>query len=131
MEIKDRVIRTGKINDNTAQINCIIMDEIGIKDGEILQRNITINENVYAEFEKSPDQEMYLDVYLNQHYINSEWIGYPNNVLPKNETYKNMYDDLSKRESLIENPLIIDVFNEAIKDDSELSSWESVYPFFR
>ena len=49
----------------------------------------------------------------------------------KSKLYKKLYNEFSKMENLIGNPLIIDVFNEAIKEDEELASWESVFPFFR
>lgn len=51
--------------------------------------------------------------------------------LIKKSMEEKMYDELSDYETLIENPYVIDVFNEATKQNPDLSSWESVFPFFR
>lgn len=42
-----------------------------------------------------------------------------------------VYSELSRRESLINNPYIMDVFNEALREDPALRNWESAFPFFR
>lgn len=49
----------------------------------------------------------------------------------KNKIYKKVYNKLSKNETLINNPFIMNIFNEALREDSEMASWESVFPFFR
>lgn len=51
--------------------------------------------------------------------------------LIKKSLEKKVYKELSDYETLIENPLVIDIFNEATKQNPELSSWETVFPFFR
>src|SRR5699024_11015597 len=49
----------------------------------------------------------------------------------KKRLEKKVYKELADYETLIENPLVIDIFNEATKQNPELSSWETVFPFFR
>lgn len=49
----------------------------------------------------------------------------------RNKIYKKVYNKLSENEALINNPLILNVFNEALKEDSGMATWESVFPFFR
>ncbi|HLR53095.1 MAG TPA: hypothetical protein VK078_00040, partial [Pseudogracilibacillus sp.] len=51
--------------------------------------------------------------------------------LIKKSLEKKVYKELADYETLIENPLVIDIFNEATKQNPELSSWETVFPFFR
>src|SRR5699024_2478896 len=55
-------------------------------------------------------------------------------VVPDEQTrkaiYRELYNELSKKDTLINNPSIMDVFNEAIRENSELANWESVFPFF-
>lgn len=51
--------------------------------------------------------------------------------LIKKRMEEKIHVELSDYETLIENPFVINVFNEAIKQNSELSSWENVFPFFR
>ena len=49
----------------------------------------------------------------------------------KSAIYKQIYNILFNKETLIENPLALDVFNEALRIDPESAIWESVFPFFR
>lgn len=49
----------------------------------------------------------------------------------KSKIYKKVYDKLVKKETLIDDPLMLDVFNEALRSDTESAIWESVFPFFR
>lgn len=52
------------------------------------------------------------------------------NQQTESDVYQRIYHELAKQETLIHNPLIIDVFNEAMRGETELSNWESVFPFF-
>lgn len=45
--------------------------------------------------------------------------------------YEKVYNELFKKETLINNPLVLDVFNEALRENPESAVWESVFPFFR
>jgi len=165
MEIKDRMIRIGKIKSSSIEGDCFIIDEYGIEGEEIYHRNIVISKDIYKAFEKNPDSKMLLDEFLEHHNIYSEWKRYelnipesdnPENEMEsssrlfneidldnkqseatelsehtKNKIYKKVYNELSKNETLIHNPSIMYIFNEAMREDSELAIWESVFPFFR
>lgn len=48
-----------------------------------------------------------------------------------NKVYQKIYDKLVTNETLINDPLVIDVFNEALRENPEMARWESVFPFFR
>src|SRR5699024_971749 len=116
------------------------------------------SEALYAQFEKNPDETIRLDAFMERHDISGEWKSYvlPSSVRELNEDdsarlfanmdsklasvppdeqtrnlYHKVYAEVAERESLINNPSIMDVINEALRENPELSAWESVFPFFR
>lgn len=158
MDIKGRIIRKGKME--STEVVCISMTEFGIADDKVYYRNIVISESSYDAFETNPDEAMLLDKYLEHNNINAAWKPYvlikskdnqPESQMQADfsrlfndiqdeiassqhteaEIHKRIYNELSKQDTLIQNPLIIDVFNEAIKKESDLSDWENVFPFFK
>ncbi|GAB4074651.1 hypothetical protein GCM10028778_21540 [Barrientosiimonas marina] len=150
MDVKNRTIRMGGEGAH------FIIDEYGIADGAIFHRYVVLSWDLYEMFQKNPDDDMHFDAFLRQHNLDSEWkrvakddIGNFPGLLqdtdcenvpagtaeadeePKDRTYRTVYDALSEKETLITDPLIMDVFNEAIRGDSDLADWESIFPFFR
>lgn len=161
MDIKERKIQMGKMK--STEVDCIIINEYGIEDGDIYHREITIKQNLYEAFEMDPDDEMLLDKFLEHNNINGEWKHYmwtkPRENQSENHTLadssnlldvidfdrsqiditqqteaevnESLYNELSKKKTLINNPLILAVFNEAIRGKDGLSNWENVFPFFK
>src|SRR5699024_1664934 len=121
MDIKARSIRFGKSNFSPHEGDCFIIDEYGIQDEEIYHRSIVITKQLYEAFETNPHDDMLLDAFLERNDIHSKWQRYEVN-------FPNSVNSAVEMENLIRNPLIIDVFNEAIKEDEELVCWVSVFP---
>ena len=159
VKVKDRTIQMKNGNQSYEQENCLIVEEYGIDEGKVYHRYITISEHIYEGFLQNPDDEKHLDAFLQNNGMHAAWKPYnvPTDEKDmkqlalffeidivaiqkdsgdwiadvKKEMYQRMYNNLSVKDTLITNPLIMDVFNEAFREDPALGNWESVFPFFR